>query len=309
MSAALTAARDLFSFAKTGTDREILRAKFLACYEEIEAGKDPFAAFVAAAFDGLDVRHRSVALFRAAAVEIAERVDNGADGTGENAYHNAFHFAKVVANFNALTAQHNLLHPDETLSDKEIAGGLLAAAAHDICHNGRGNSVDGRHKQFRLEQLAIDTALDWAHPENGRERTLFFEALSSIYATDVSSSGTDLSPALFVRNMYEARGDAALPATAYSEFLCRVFSSRRKIIAAALLQDSDVFSSLIDEKAHLRENARVGAEMEKATGRPPSPAGSLWFLATLLQGRTTTDAARRLTDAFMAAQIAKLSPA
>ncbi len=309
MSTALPATRDLLRFAELETDVETLRSMFLRCYDELETQNAPLKTIVGAAFDGLDSQKDRIALFCRMATEIARRVDNGDDGTCEHAYHNAAHFAKVVINFRALAGIHNLLHPDEALSNEEIAVGLLAATAHDIGHNGRGNTVEGQHKQFRLEQLAIDTAISWVQSEDA-DRDLILEALSPIYATDVSSDGTNISPARFVRELHDVHGgNDSLPATPYSEALKLFFNTRGKVLVASILHDADVFSSLIEEEAHLRENSRLGAEFEKATGNPPSATSSLWFLGTMLQGRSTTETARRFSDSFIASQLAKLQSA
>jgi hypothetical protein len=297
---------DLLHACGAEPDVEILRGKFLDCHNGLEATGTPLVQTVEAAFEGLDGHSRLVTLFRQAAVAIAQHVDNGEDNTGNHAYHNALHFAKVVVNFRALATLHNKLHPDEALSNEDIAGGILAATAHDIRHNGQGNTVDKQHVQFRLEQLAIDTALEWADPKNAEDRGLLLDALAPVYATDVSSDGANMSPAHYVRGMHDAKGAADnLPSTPYSGTIRQALPTRKHIVIASLLHDADVLSSLLDEKSHQRESCRVMAEF----GAQPSAKSSLFFMETLLQGRNTTDAARRLTDSFVKSQIAKLNPA
>jgi len=311
----LNATRDLFRSVGIETDVEVLRQKFLNCYDELETGNVPLAAVVASTFEGLDGSNHLISLFHRSAAEIARRVDLGEDGTASNAYHNTLHYCKVVINFRSLAALHNALYPNDRISDEKIAQGILDATAHDLRHNGCGNMVDGIHQQFRLEQLAIDTAIDWSAPKDEGEKDILLHALSPIYATDISSDGTSMSPAQFVRTLYDAlhAPSSELVTTPYSEHLRRELSTREDVIVASLLQDADVLASLLDEKAHRREYGRVGMEIQNVTGKPPSSTSGLWFLDIMLQGRATTDVARRLTDTIIARQIeryrAALNPA
>ena len=311
----ISATRDLLRSSGTENDVEVVRQKFLNCYDELEPGNIPLAAVVEAAFDGLERSSSLISLFHRTAAEIARRVDLGEDGTAANDYHNVLHDCKVAINFRALAEIHNALHPEDRISDEKIAQGILDAVTHDVRHNGRGNTVEGVHQQFRLEQLAIDTAMEWAAPKNEEERDILLHALAPIYATDISSDGTHISPARFVRMLYDAGHGAFAESviTPYSDHLRRELSTREDVVVASLLQDADVLASLLEEKAHRREHGRVGMEIQKATGKPPAAASGLWFLDTMLQGRETTDAARRLADSFVVRQIeryrAELSPA
>ncbi len=307
MMQSLQATRALFAAWKTEIDVESLRQKFLDSYDELEVGKLSLAHVVDAAFESLaDNQQPSVLLFRRAAMEIARRVDAGEDGTAQHAYHNALHFAKVVITFRALSSIHNSLYPKDEISNIDIAAGLLAATAHDLRHNGRGNTVDGKHQQFRLEQIAIDTAVEWASIQNISERSKILPALGLIYATDVSFDGVNPSPAAYVRGLHDCYFEtiSGPPQTPYAGVFDWALPNVNSLISAALLHDADVFSSLLEDKAHQREDGRVAAEMQLATGKARGIAGDIWFLENMLQRRTTTNVSRRFTDGFIAKQLA-----
>jgi hypothetical protein len=232
--------------------------------------------------------------YKIAALEVASRIDAGEDGSRANAYHNPLHFAKILVNFMALSLIHQGLNSEiyGLVDDVTAAKGLLAAIAHDVCHDGKGNTVDGKHYPFRLEQIAIDAARGWIAPPLEVAASID-KSLTLVYATDVSGLS---SPAKIIRSWYDyyfERGQE--PCSQFPEQLRPIIDNRQLTLAAALLQDADVLSGVMENDMHLKEDSRVGAEFK----RPPSPTGGLFFLDKILEGRMTTTVARRLGDDFI----------
>jgi hypothetical protein len=319
----------LITASSRTTDIEKQRGRFLAAYAEMDSvidytGEDfavialrtNFLTTVAnAAFAGLDQSLPLVALYRRAALEIAGKIDKGEDGTQTNPYHNRLHFAKVAVNFRALAENHNslvrhgIVKDRVILNDAEIAMGLLAAVAHDIKHDGIGNIVKGVHTRYRLEQKSIDQALEWAVPKDSIEKLWINEALSLIRATDISTPFAGMpSPAYAVRSWHDrylkGYSDDVKPvrlSLAYPE-LIPLTTSFSRALQSALLQDADVFSSVIAIRRHEKETARFAEEAAR-TGMTSSP---LFFLEGILRSRTTTTVARRLADPFIKGKIAAL---
>jgi hypothetical protein len=86
-----------------------------------------------------------------------------ADVRINNAYHDNSHFREVTA------VMTRLLNANDELAEKGVTGAqklnaddiakcLAAAAAHDLMHDGLGNTVDGQHEPYRLENKSIGAA-------------------------------------------------------------------------------------------------------------------------------------------------------
>ncbi len=99
-----------------------------------------------------DNRHLKAAVMAGLAAE----VDN------DNPYHSNHHFREVTAAMARLCSVNNEIastgKPGSVLLDADnIAKSLLAAAGHDLMHDGKTNSLNGpeSHEQYRLENKAI----------------------------------------------------------------------------------------------------------------------------------------------------------
>ena len=83
-----------------------------------------------------------------------------ADMPATNPYHNNAHFREVTSMMALYALEHkNIADAGQAgvmaLGARDLAKCLLAAAAHDLAHDGTGNTVDGMHYPFRLEDRAI----------------------------------------------------------------------------------------------------------------------------------------------------------
>ena len=306
----------LLEAASHNPDVDWFRANFRLFTLELEVvrvDRISLADVVATAFESLDQQERDVAAFRQAALTVGDKVDGGDDGTAVNEYHNALHFSKVVFNFRALAAVHNrmvddgLLPGQPRLSDRDIARGLFAAAAHDICHDGTGNTINKVHTPFRLEAVSVAMARSWTRFS---KKGLVSEGVRLIWGTDVTSEGEGKpSPAHTVRawHDYYFKGTARpdIPAGKQEEILPRLINEQdesgqakgKGILLASLLHDADVLSSVLTngETHHFANEINV----------IPTPRFSLYFLENVLGGRMTTDAARLLGDELVQKQITR----
>jgi hypothetical protein len=236
--------------------------------------------------------------FKLAAIEIARRIDCGDDQTDSNVYHNRLHFAKVVFSFYQLARLHNsLCEPSDRLTADEIAMGLLAATAHDVCHDGHGNTLNGIHTPLRLEHIAINHSRQWVsekYPD--MDLTAINHALKLVYATDVS--GKHPTPADYIRCAYDMAYKGRMPTLdAPINLLGQlhpILTSPKMVLLASLLQDSDIFSSVVDEHHHAKENLRVAYERRGATDTLSMAQSGSFFIEKLLKLRLTTDVANHL---------------
>lgn len=268
--------------------------RFQPLFDAIEADSHSLVSVVDKLFSRLHSTTKEK--FKAAALEITAHIDSGDDRSIQNAYHNPGHFGKVAANFYILSQLHNSQTHTRKLTDGDIARGLLAAFAHDIAHDGTGNTVNGIHQAFRLEQIAINTTEKWLQEKIEIDGDIK-SSMNLIYATDVS--GTP-SPAHIVRMWHDHYFNGAEePNIIVPEPLKPVVGSAQDTLIAALLQDADVLVSVVVDKQHRLETERVAQEFKAKM----TPQGSLFFLKNILQERMTTTAARELSDKFIAKKI------
>lgn len=78
-------------------------------------------------------------------------------------YHNNMHYRKVLFNVIRMIAVHNFIYEGTARSFdvKQICLFLMGACAHDLGHDGRGNTIKGVFYQGRLEKLSYDLALPY----------------------------------------------------------------------------------------------------------------------------------------------------
>lgn len=113
-------------------------------------------AIICAAAEHFDIPADNKHLKAAVMAGLAAEVDN------DNPYHSNHHFREVTATMARLCNVNNELaasgKPDAVMLESDnIAKCLLAAAGHDLMHDGKTNSLTGpeSHQQYRLENKAI----------------------------------------------------------------------------------------------------------------------------------------------------------
>jgi hypothetical protein len=122
-----------------------------------------------------------------------------AEVQNDNPYHSNHHFREVTATMVRLCATHNDLATQNKnvvfLETDNIAKCLLAAAGHDLMHDGKTNSLSGpeSHEQYRLENKAIDAIEPFMKIAgmNGRDRE---DVRVMIRITDISAKPGTASP-------------------------------------------------------------------------------------------------------------------
>lgn len=113
------------------------------------------AALICTAAAHFDIPPDNRNLKAAIMAGLAAEVENG------NPYHSNHHFREVTASMARLCSVHNEIAASgggHVLLDADnIAKCLLAAAAHDLMHDGKTNALTGpgSHQQYRLENKAI----------------------------------------------------------------------------------------------------------------------------------------------------------
>lgn len=283
----------------------VLQANYEALDEKAakkEYGGVFLGILVDAVFGVIDNSDDVVKDCRRGALIIAEKMDIDADGTEKNPYHNKLHAAKVVMNVFALALMQNAsAEYGPKITAGRFAELLLAAVAHDLGHDGRGNGRGAEHKPYKLEQESIDMAVDWlrkAEPEKLEERVIrrCQNAFELIYATDVSTAGADdkqPSPAHIMRQLYDQPRHKMPDLSGLHPNLWGIASSRERIELAALLQDGDVTASVLTPEQSWIESRRVADEIGLVEVKSGFAAS---FLNGMLGRRMTTKVARILCD-------------
>lgn len=129
---------------------------------------------------------------------IAAEVEN------DNPYHNNHHFREVTATMARLCATNNDLAASQKtaifLETDNIAKCLLAAAGHDLMHDGKTNSLSGAesHEQYRLENKAIEAINPFMKIAgmSGRDRE---DVRVMIRITDISAKPGAASPHKYLK--------------------------------------------------------------------------------------------------------------
>lgn len=121
----------------------------------------------------------------------------GVLGEVENnlSYHNNLHYKKVLVQIIRLIVMHNSIYEgtDQAFDGKQIGMLLLAAAIHDLGHDGRGNTIKGVFEQGRLEKRAVELARPYLEA-CGMDANDLEKIRVLILCTDVSPLGDPVNP-------------------------------------------------------------------------------------------------------------------
>lgn len=104
------------------------------------------------------------------------------------AYHNNMHYRKVLFNLLRLLAIHNDIYKDTARSFDASQIGLLmmGACAHDVGHDGMGNTVKGVFTPGRLEKLSYDLTLPYLTAVGFTDEKLLADFRVMILCTEVT---------------------------------------------------------------------------------------------------------------------------
>jgi hypothetical protein len=207
---------------------------------------------------------------------------------GSNAYHNPAHSREVGVNWFCLALLHNALCDRaglEPLSRSQLAGGLCAAFAHDLDHDGVGNGDDvGVYRPFWLESLAADHGAGVMRTADVGSQDIA-SVRCAILLTD-PRCGYPVLEASLAPDFAIEQAIALRP-----EFACLVESSVR--LMAAILRDADLMPSAAmtacDHDARTQEMLIEQGRDPKAQDRSSTDA----FLSGLVGGRFLSPAGQR----------------
>ncbi len=102
-------------------------------------------------------------------------------------YHNAEHNRKVVLQATRLAAA------SEDLTPHDKAKLMIAAAIHDIGHDGKGNGMGESHVQYRLEKQSFELAKPYLE-KMGMSADDLEDIRTMIFGTDISPMGSPTAP-------------------------------------------------------------------------------------------------------------------
>ncbi|MDE1153260.1 MAG: hypothetical protein PW788_12050 [Micavibrio sp.] len=260
-------AKDLQNIA---ADIERVRREGAVLFTPSTNGAEKDGATLAAAFDGWRANPPSIAalVFVAAEVFGIEKDGPGfktavmaglaADTPhGDNTYHNTNHFREVTAAMIRLVAAGNALAAAgdtqaQLLEGNDVAKCIIAAASHDLLHDGKGNNPPGgAYKKYLLEDIAIAAAEPFAKLA-GMAPADFEDIRVMIRVTDVSSDRAlpmaerDPSPHTILRQIYaETHGqrDGVLKNFAVPPELAALTTNPKLLDMAAKMSDADLSPS------------------------------------------------------------------
>lgn len=186
-------------------------AKLAALFDTWRDAPPSTTAIICAAAVHFDIPPDNRHLKAAIMAGLAAEVDNN------NPYHSNHHFREVTATMARLCNAHNELAAggkQETmlLDSDNIAKCLLAAAAHDLMHDGKTNSLNGpeSHMQYRLENKAIG-AIEPFMQLAGMSPRDQEDVRVMIRITDISAPQGGKSPHSILKAAASGKADALPP--------------------------------------------------------------------------------------------------
>ncbi len=201
---------------KEGNNSELLTSFFLAC----RSGASPSLwSMVKTVFNEIEKNiPDTVSLAPLATACMA------AEKHSDNAYHNEHHNREVTLLTSLMLINHLRDGNKAGFTARDARNLLMAAAVHDLKHDGGSNVVDGVHQPLRLEKqsLRIASAL-WKGQDVNKEDFNFI--CSCVAPTDISSAADKESPRLNLVKAFNKVSGA---------------KNMKLHIAAAMLSDADL---------------------------------------------------------------------
>lgn len=222
-----------------------------------------------------------------------------------NPYHSHIHYKKVVVHTMRLIHAHNNLfatNKDYILNQADIMLLLTAACIHDLGHDGLGNTVQGIHKQSRLEQGSIDLFAPFIQFIMGAMCKIIEPNLTAmILATDVTPLNDPASPMAQMKSAYKFHflgGNKTQNSLHLDEKLKPLQSNKKLALLALLLHEADLATSagLNYETTSLET---IALQEELGTGAA-KPSDIVSFMQSICQRRFITDAGQKLYSANLA---------
>lgn len=222
----------------------------------------------------------------------------------DNPYHDNHHFREIVTaalrlvnTTNQMSTQGEALYIDTA----EVSKILLTAAAHDLNHDGTGNTVDGVHQQYRLEQKSIDTIKPFMKAAfMSVEDQKDVEAI--IRVTDVSAPQGGKSPHMHLKTMvHDLETKGQIDSSSAPSELSRLATNPLLLQSAAILSDADLspsaattydFNEKMTHALHGENHAIVA-----------KPETTKFFCSVLVGGSFTSKAGRKQSQTALNAMV------
>ncbi len=261
------------------------------------------ASIVCFALDFLEIDLAPDMLQALLSASLIGSIDNGLS------YHNAAHFSKVLLQVLRLTSAHNRLFEksNNMLSHDEIALLMIAACIHDIGHDGKGNTLQGKHTTGRLEQQSVDIFLPYMNAcgfDEESDECVLLRAL--VLSTDVSPPGSETCPAMQAKAAYHYHfiQESASPLRLnLDDSLVLLEKDRKAALMAVLLHEADLATSAgVSYDVTAFESICIHDEAGLAPARPHNIVN---FIQKICQRKFLSDAGQKLFAANLARIYAK----
>lgn len=240
-----------------------------------------------------DNRHLKAAVMTALAAE----VDN------DNPYHSNQHFREVTATMARLCSINNdMAASGQTgsvfLESDNIAKCLLAAAGHDLMHDGKTNALTGpdSHIQYRLENKAI-AAIEPFMQLAGMAARDQEDVRVMIRITDISAAPGGKSPHTHLKAAVNGHGNAA------PQELADIARDRALMTMCTLMSDADLGPSTATNFAFSRKMTTLLSQENPALADSNKTLAG--FLQFVVGGELTSDAGKAGSGAALKGIIAE----
>lgn len=219
-------------------------------------------------------------------------------------YHGNEHYRKVMFHTIRLLAAHlDGDFPYQPLLDRDdVLKMLIAAAIHDLGHEGGDNMRDGIYTPGYMEQKSFDILRPYLEAL-GLERDFWGAIETIVFCTDITFFAGENSPCVRMKKIYRHFFMGGGPEGEDVESMMigklRLFEDNPKLaVMAMLLHEADIATSagLSYEQSRL-ETISI---MEERGVKTAGPKTLLRFLIEQLDGRMVTPAAQKLFSGEMA---------
>lgn len=259
-------------------------AKMAALFDKWRDNPPSTVAIICAAAEHFDIPADNRQLKAAVMAGLAAEVDN------DNPYHSNHHFREVTASIARLCNTNNELaasgKPGTVMLDADdLAKCLLAAAGHDLMHDGKTNSLTGpdSHQQYRLENKAIGAIEPFMQLAgmNTRDQE---DVRVMIRITDISAPQGGKSPHSLLKTAAQGNA-AALPAE-----LADMARSPALLAMCTLMSDADLGPSTGTDFNYSRKMTTLLSKENPALADSNKTLAG--FLQFVVGGELTSDAGK-----------------
>ncbi|MEZ0261424.1 MAG: hypothetical protein ACAH80_10470 [Alphaproteobacteria bacterium] len=260
--------------------------------------KDPpsTAAVISVAAETLGITPSTPALKAALMAGIAADVDPG------HAYHNTSHFREVVSSMARLLTVNNEMAVSgakgtQLLDSDDMAKCLLAAAAHDLLHDGTNNTAGGMYTRYRLEDKAIAAAEPFMALAGMKPRDVE-DVRVMVRVTDISRDSAGFSPHVMLRQAYAVTfEDIDVEKRLSAKELSRLNKDDTLLLMAALMSDADLSPSAATSYDFSRRQTTLMNKENPAIKDTDASLAS--FLKSMMGGSFTSAAGKQAGQAAL----------